>query len=357
MKTISFNILNASATHLPSLHQLSDAGFGQNLMHLTPTRDTELIINGKSLTELPHVTASGNGLLPNGGISPAVLTRGLLQLFYKAGYNIEINSFNFNVIAPQTQPQTWLKQQHFGGVGQDSQAIVTQSLLPSLLDQAERGCISILAECGVGGTTFSTLWLRLLTGLNLSPAGSTTDKQKLASKSALLLRLEQDYLADQMISSNHCHFDLNKLLEHSLFHDQIQQALCSLFNQWPPQLTFPTLCGGMMFVAPLLGYRHAHQFDLPVTIYTTRWVLQGDGQQILDFLPSQDTLRIHSSNFNHSTLDCLKVFEQGQVVEGCGLGGCLVLAEQLGWSEQEILAALALAVTEHVNHFKQESVA
>ncbi|MCD9522989.1 hypothetical protein GLP14_09170 [Photobacterium carnosum] len=357
MKTICFNILNASATHLPRLHQLSDAGVGQNLMHLTPTRDTELIINGKYLTELPATPVSGNGLLTNGGISPAVLTRGLLQLFYKAGYNIEINSFNFNVIRPQTTIQSWVSQQHFGGIGQDCHQVVQQDLLPCLVQQAERDCISILAECGVGGTTFSTLWLRLLTGINLSPAGSTTDKQKLASKEALLQQLEQDYLASQQVPINQHRFDLNQLLCQPQYHDQIQQALCSLFNQWPQQLTFPTLCGGMMFVAPLLGYRHAHQFDLPVTIYTTRWVLQGDGQQILDFLPSQDTLRIHSSNFNHSTLDCLKVFEQGQVVEGCGLGGCLVLAEQLGWSEQEILAALALAVTEHVNHFKQESVA
>ncbi|MGL4614976.1 MAG: hypothetical protein ACRCVV_13975 [Shewanella sp.] len=358
MATICFNILNACATQLPCLHQLSDAGIGPDLMHLTPTRDTELIINGHCITQLPNDLIPNTGLLSHGGISPAVLTRGLLRLFHKAGHHIEFRSFNFNVKRPKTGKQSWISQQHFGGLGQDCQAMIQQDLLPCLIHQAQRGCISLVAECGVGGTTFSTLWLRLLTGLQVSPAGSTTDSHKLASKEILLQQLAQEYWAE---SDGDKRFNLDTLLSKSRYHDHIQQALCLLFKLWPRHFSLPKLCGGMMFVAPLLAYRElayrdGQVWDHPVSIYTTRWVAQGEGQRILNFLAAQDTLQVHSSHFNQSTLHCLKVFEQGQVVEGCGLGGALVLAEELGWSETDIIAALTLAVTEHLNHVAKSTL-
>lgn len=353
MKTICFNILNASATHLPSLHQLSDAGAGQDLMHYTPTRDTELIVSGQSQTSLPGTQKSSDGLLLNRGISPAVLTRGLLRMFYQAGYNIEFNSFNFNVHQPQVPQQNWLSQNnHFGGLNADCRELVTEHLLPTLVSQAERSCISILAECGVGGTTFSTFWLRLLTGLKLNPAGSTTDKHKLARKEEILLQLENLYL-----SRNGSQFNIEKLLQDTQYHDSIQEALCELLTRWPDNMALPQFCGGMMFVAPLLGCRQANKFSQSVTINTTRWVLQGDGQQILAYLQALDRLNAHTTDFNVSKLNCLKIYERGQVVEGCGLGGCLVLAEQLGWSEDDIIQVLEQAVDQHLNHFKQESVA
>ena len=351
MKTICFNILNGAATHLPGLHQLSDAGVGQNLMHLTPTRDAELITCGQSNTPLPGPAISSDGLLGNRGISPAVLSRGLLRMFYKAGYKIEFNSFNFNVPKPLTTQQEWLTvNQHFGGINSDTDELVKQHLLPILADQAERGAISLLAECGVGGTTFSTLWLRLLTGLRLSPAGSTQDQEKLAIKSAILAELEQEYLQDNP------QFDLNKLLANPKFHDEIQQAICTLISEWPKQLPLPTFVGGMMFVAPLLAARKAKRLDRAIKVSTTRWVLRGDGFHILQHLSEQDAIGVNTTEFSASSLECIKVYEQGKVVEGCGLGGCLVLAEELGWSEQDIITALEQAVHSHLNHFQAENI-
>jgi len=351
MKTICFNIINGAATHLPGLHQLSDAGVGQNLMHLTPTRDSELIACGRSRTPLPGVQSSGDGLLSNRGVSPAVLTRGLLRMFYKAGYRIEFNSFNFNVPLPEVEKQAWLAvNNHVGGINSNTDSLVKEHLLPTLTSQAERGCFSILAECGVGGTTFSTLWLRLLTGLRLSPAGSTQDKQKLASKSAILTKLEQVYLHDNE------DFELDKLLAHTQFHDEIQRAICALVQQWPTHLPLPQFAGGMMFVAPLLGSRHAGRLKQAIKIATTRWVLKGDGIHILNHLDGDDVINANITSFNASDMDCLNVYEQGQVVEGCGLGGCLVLAEELGWSEQEIIESLEQAVHCHLNHFSQANI-
>lgn len=351
MRTICFNIINGAATHLPELHQLSDAGVGQNLMHLTPTRDTELIVCGQSVTPLPGAPLISDGLLGNRGISPSVLARGLLKMFNKAGYTIEFNSFNFNVPVPQVTAQDWLSvNEHYGGVNSDTAQVVRDHLLPTLTSQAERNCISILAECGVGGTTFSTLWLRLLTGLALSPAGSTKDRDKLASKSAILAELEQAYGSQTQA------FSLSTLLENDAFHDQIQQAICQLVEQWPPLLPLPHFAGGMMFVAPLLGARKAKLFSQPIRISTTRWVIKGDGVLVLKQLENKDLITTNHTNFNLSTLNCLNVYEQGLVVEGCGLGGCLVLAEELGWSETEIMASLENAVQLHLNHFSQQNL-
>lgn len=365
MKTICFNILNSAATHLPKLHQLSDAGAGKDLMHLTPTRDTELIVYGQPLTPLPSTTQNNNGLLSNRGVSPAVLSRGLLQMFYNAGYQIEFNSFNFNVAIPkiiskvmpkiiqkvtpkifsQTQ-QNWLSvNQHVGGLAIDCQAMIKDQLLPTLIAQAERDCISIVAECGVGGTTFSTLWLRLLTGQQLTPLGSTQDRQKLSHKAAILAQLEADYL------TSGTDFRLTELLENPTFHDEIQQAVCTLVRCWPRHLALPHFAGGMIFVAPLLAARKEKWFDQPITLITTPWALKGDGQHILKWLSKNDNLQTSTTDFNQSQLHCLNVYEQGHVVEGCGLGGTLVLAERLGWRENEIIAALELAVREYLSHF------
>ncbi|MGS0681598.1 hypothetical protein ACVBIL_10580 [Shewanella sp. 125m-7] len=351
MKTICFNILNGAATQLPSLHQLSDAGVGQNLMHLTPTRDTELIVCGQSQTPLPGLSIRGNGLLPNRGISPAVLTRGLLRMFYQAGYKIEFNSFNFNVPRPQVTSQDWLSvNQHFGGINSNAERLVSEHLLPILTSQAQRGCISILAECGVGGTTFSTFWLRLLTGLRLSPAGSTLDKDKLASKSQILAQIEQQYLAENS------KFNLDDVLADTQFHDDIQKAICLLVRHWPSPLSLPHFAGGMMFVAPLLASRQAKFLNQAVKISTTRWVLQGDGFHVLNHFNAGDEINANTTNFNASTLECLNVYEQGIVVEGCGLGGCLVIAEELGWSEQQIIDSLESAVQLHISHFVDEKL-
>ncbi|GIU48495.1 hypothetical protein [Shewanella sp. KT0246] len=351
MKTICFNILNCAATQLPGLHELSDAGAGYNLMHFTPTRDSEIIANGYATTVLPtnSLATKGadkyDGLLSNGGISPAVLSHGLLTLLDNHGYNIEFHSFNFNVSQPQVQAETWLTQSHHGGRDIDATELIETQFIPTLIDQAQRGCISVLSECGVGGTTFSTLWLRLLTGLDLSPAGSTKDPKKLAIKQQLLSELENLY------RQNGEQFSEQRLLANPLFHDPIQLAIIKLCQQWPTALPLPIFAGGMMFVAPLMAARDTTKELQPTVIHTTRWVLNGDGERVLAQLDSKDTVITHNTNFNLSSLSCLQCYEHGLVVEGCGLGGLLVLSEALNIDEQSIITALEKAVHDYQRPF------
>ncbi|TKB50070.1 nicotinate-nucleotide--dimethylbenzimidazole phosphoribosyltransferase family protein [Ferrimonas aestuarii] len=347
MSVIGFTIINGIAP-LAQLHRLSDAGAGANLMHLTPTRDSEVIAYGRALTELnlptPEPgTLAFDGLLGNGGISPSVLTHGLLQLLTEQGFEVEFRSFNFGNPLPQTGQSPW-KVEHFGGEGADHQRLC-QQLLETLIDLSQRAEHSVLAECGVGGTTFSTLWLRGLTGKALSPAGSTKDPEKLAQKEALLTELCAEHLESE--------FCLERMLATQGAHDPIQQALCHLFRHWPRGKPLPFLAGGMMFLAPLLACQRIGWFDGDSTIATTRWVLEGDGSQALLSLPQRCQLLEHSTDFNQADHHCLHRYEQGQVVEGCGLGGTLVLAEQLGVSQASIVAALDGACRQHIQAHRQ----
>jgi NaMN:DMB phosphoribosyltransferase len=50
------------------------------------------------------------------------------------------------------------------------------------------------------------------------------------------------------------------------------------------------------------------------------------------------------TDFIQSSYRALHLYEQGYVVEGCGLGGSLVFAEQLGLSQQQIIECLDAAV-------------
>lgn len=366
-RTIVFNIINGAAIQLDGLHALSDAGAGQDLMHLTPTRDSELIANGVALTPFPILPASTEltrqGLLDNGGISPAVLTRGLLKYLSDLGYNIEFCSYNLGVPLPKAGHSNWISRcKHFGGEDAQTNDVVEQHLLPELLNQAKSGHISVLAECGVGGTTFSTLWLRLLTKQQISPAGSTKDKVKLAKKALLLNQLEREYRAVQaklkpdQDGDSQPEFCAQTLLANSRFHDQVQQALYQLLNLWPSHLKLPQLAGGMMFVAPVLAVLRLRT-DLTGAIDTTRWVLDGEGQaeSVLTHLPAQWQLNLNRVNLSHSKFNCLQIFEQGIVVEGCGFGGLMVLAESLNVSSQQIVQALESACETHFRQFSSQT--
>ncbi|QIZ76269.1 hypothetical protein [Ferrimonas lipolytica] len=352
-RTIFFNILNAAATQLPGLHNLSDAGAGADLMHLTPTRDSEMIVAGAASTLLPGLgkpsALVAKGLLDNGGISPSVLTHGLLQALQQAGFTVAFRSYNFGVQCPDAVPQPWWQDcQHFGGIDADTDTLITEQLIPNLTAQAKQG-INIIAECGVGGTTFSTFWLRLLTGLPLSPAGSTTDPDKLRKKAHLLAEIEQSYAAAQ------AGFCVDTLLADRRFHDPIQRSIYRLLRAWPEALHKPILAGGMMFIAPLLAAAKQGSNVDGIDVATTRWVMDGEGAQVMPFLPNGVALGLNQTDFNQAKAPCLHRYEQGQVVEGCGLGGCLVLAEQLGLSSAQIIAALDHAAAAHIDRISKSN--
>ncbi|MBY6019725.1 hypothetical protein KUW04_18280 [Halomonas denitrificans] len=348
MKRLSFTIINTVA-RLPELHRLSDAGAGANLMHLTPARDSEIIAYGEARTSVPAPrpgTLPAQGLLSNGGISPAVLVHGLLKGLSQHGVEVHFASFNIGVPAPKSVGQTpspLASVRHFGG-----ESATAEQLLPTLLDhmlqQTRRGATSILSECGVGGTTFSTLWLRGLTGLPLSPAGSTQCPQKLAHKAALLAQLEQAHLSQG--------FALHRALATPGAHDPLQKVLCELVSRWPDSTPLPRFGGGMMLLAPLMACEQAGTLSQSAHIDTTRWAVAGDAQQLLPRLADRIHIHSHHTQFGDSRHACLHRYEQGEVVEGCGLGALLVQLESLPLPDGTLMGWLDEAVDAHLQRFE-----
>jgi NaMN:DMB phosphoribosyltransferase len=337
MTWINFIIFNAVAP-LPELHQISDAGAGENLMQLTPTRDAELIACGRANTTLGGLL-SGSPVAGSQSVTPAILVHGVLSALQQRGFKIRLHCYQLGLPQQPDFSGSVLDDIvcHYCDVG-DEAALIRKQLLPELARQAQAGEEHIIAECGIGGTTFATLWLRHWLDKTLTLAGSTKDPAKLAMKELALTQLMQQCAPLPR--------DVNLFLQNHHASDPVQRALCALLMTPCEDNTALALklAGGMMFVAPLLvvgpdAIAHALQMA------TTRWVLDcPDAQRVLAQLPPAYTVTASTTDFSLSSYHALHLYEQGFVVEGCGLGGSLVLAEQLGLSQQQIIASLDAAV-------------
>ncbi len=78
---------------------------------------------------------------------------------------------------------------------------------------------------------------------------------------------------------------------------------------------------------------------------TTRWVMaSADSKFIADQLPDCCHIVTPQVNFSSSAFSAIRMYEQGYVIEGCGLGACLVFAERYGCQSDEIITSLDEAV-------------
>ncbi|MGF1715385.1 hypothetical protein L4D08_10920 [Photobacterium chitinilyticum] len=334
---INFVIFNAVAP-IPELHKVSDAGAGKNLMQLTPTRDAELIACGCANSTLGGVLTA-SPIAGSQSVSPAILVHGVLKALQNQGLKVRLHCYQLGL---EQQPDFSGNSLddivcHHCPLGEEAR-LIKQRLLPELARQLHAGEGHVIAECGVGGTTFATLWLRHWLEWNITLAGSTKDPDKLAIKEQVLALLTEKF----------AHFPCKVLpfLQHQQASDPVQRALCALLMTRCSDNTVLELklAGGMMFVAPLLALG-ADAVRHQLKIATTRWVLEGkDAQAVLSRLPSAYEVVPSTTDFNRSVYRALHLYEQGYVVEGCGLGGCLVLAEQWGLSQQQIIDSLDAAV-------------
>ncbi|WP_028115352.1 hypothetical protein [Ferrimonas senticii] len=332
MTKVCFNIINTIAP-LDDLHRLSDAGLGAGLMRLTPARDSEIILYGRPLT-----LSGEHGLLSNGAVSPAVLVHGLFRLLHRHGIELEFRSFNFGVPLPKTtnQPVPWLIS-HYGGEQADTAAL-SQQLLDCLLQQQADYCL--LAECGVGGTIMASLWLSGLAGTSLQLPSSTLQSQKLVSRQRRLAELDKQHLS--------AGFELARMLTEPDAHDPLQWALCHLLTHWPSVRPLPILAGGIMLLAPLLACQ-PQTGRCPTQFATTQWLWRSPQVQQQFALAFDCKVQLPTVDFYQSRHNALHRYEQGQVVEGCGLGAMLWLSQHLGCSDSQIMTALD-AATEHYLH-------
>ncbi|MDG3085163.1 hypothetical protein P7F88_03215 [Vibrio hannami] len=332
MSWLNYITLNSVAP-VPNLHQISDAGAGEGLMQLHPTRDTEHIACGKANTLLKGEYLP-SPVLGNGSVTPAILVHGLFKALQKKGFKIRLHCYQLGLDNTPDFTDCQLDDVvvHQCDTGEEAK-LIQETLIPELKRQANNKEEHLIAESGIGGTTFATLWLRRWIDESLWFAGSTKDPQKLAIKSELLNSLwkkSSDHPLD--VASYRQSFELS---------DPVQRACCALLEAPFKKLN---LAGGAMIFAPVIAMNGGSPVK-EVSISTTKWVLDSNDSRVAAYsLPDNCHLSTPKANFLLSEHEAIRMYEKGYVIEGCGLGACLYFAEQHGLLEHEIIASLDSAV-------------
>jgi len=327
MSWLNFIILNGVAP-IEDLHLISDAGAGEGLMQLHPSRDTELIACGHANTKLKGEYLP-SPLLGNGSVTPAILVHGLLLLLKQYGFKIRLHCYQLGLNNLPDFSGCKLDEVivHQCQSGQEK-SLIEAELIPELQRQQREGEKHLIAESGIGGTTFATVWLKHWLGADVMLAGSTKDPDKLSRKEQVIEAL----LADSTELET-----AQQFISQTGMSDPIQRACCALLES---ELEKLSLAGGTMFFAPIIAMQDSSRVR-SIEIGTTHWIMQSDDAVYASTrLADNCSLMTPAVNFNGSGLKALNMYEQGYVVEGCGLGATLVLAEQQGFSSRQIIAAM-----------------
>lgn len=328
MTWLNFITLNGVAP-IEDLHLVSDAGAGKGLMQYHPTRDTELIACGKANTLLQGEYLP-SPLLGNGSVTPAILVHGILTALQKKGFKIRLHCYQLGLDNMPDFVDSLVDDivVHHCDIGQEKE-LMDSTLIPELERQLNHGEQHLIAESGIGGTTFATVWLKHWLGTTISLAGSTKEPSKLNKKEWVINQLLEK-IATLPLS-------VDSFIQSNALSDPIQRATSAILNANLNEVNF---AGGTMFFAPLIANsKQCHVSQ--VNISTTHWIMESQDAILASTYLSKNTkLMTPSVNFNRSRFNALRMYEQGYVVEGCGLGGTLVFAEQQGLSTGEIINAM-----------------
>jgi len=330
---LNFIILNSVAP-IRDLHLISDAGAGEGLMPLHPTRDTEFIVCGQANTML-NGQCFPSPVLSNGSVTPAILVHGVFQALKTQGYKIRVHCYQLGLDSEPDFSHCMLDDvvTHYCQLG-DEAAMVNEVLVPELKRQQDNGEQHLVAESGIGGTTFATLWLQRWIDNTLSFAGSTKDKTKLVKRKQVLSELNKRTSSFPM--------EVRAYTDSMMYSDPVQRACCALLRS---RLLLINFAGGAMVFAPIVAMVNRINVE-KISVATTRWVMSSaDVQSVVKFLPSNCELRTPNIEFYHSQCEAIRMYEQGYVVEGCGLGACLYFAEQVGISNNALIRSLDRVVS------------
>jgi NaMN:DMB phosphoribosyltransferase len=343
---LNFVILNGVAP-IDALHKVSDAGAGAGLMQLHPTRDAELIACGRANTLLNGVESPSpvvdTGIEGQDIVTPAILVHGVLMALQARGFKVRLHCYQLGLAATPDFTGCRLDDVvvHHCLLGAEAQ-LIRATLVPELLRQAATGEAHLIAESGIGGTTYATLWLRRwLNDAELWFPGSTKDPDKLDIKAQIIETL--------MAQTATVPIEPLVYTSSTIYSDPIQRACCALLSSELPSLW---LAGGVMMFAPLIAMHGASSSEIngvmnraikvaSLRIMTTRWVLESEHAcRAANGLPKRCELKTPKVNFSDSMFEAIRMYEQGHVVEGCGLGAVLVFAEEQGICQKQLLASL-----------------
>lgn len=367
---ISFAILN-SCTSLQD-YELSNAGAPRK-QHMTPTMDFNFIVEGKVKDSTLKMGISP--ILPNKGVSPAVLTRGLLESVKKGSkHNVDTYSLNQCLsIRPDdrismNKEAKPLSRQFLINRGSPKQDLLLKHERVSEIDYGasplqRKMCedhadflykkfmssdILVIGECVPTGTITSSAIASLIFAHpieDLYISGSTPNsgyvgemslvaKRRISSAKSLI-----DNLPDYQKASQQSVLEaIADLSQRTLY-----LFLKMLREKHPMGVSNKKiiLAGGWHVAIPyIVALKHADSSLLAqITLATTRWVLD-------PYVPPRGLdLRkaLNRAEFEHfpyvasdMIMDRFKGYEeiapyfQGEIKEGCGAGGAMCLANLLG---------------------------
>lgn len=99
-----------------------------------------------------------------------------------------------------------------------------------------------------------------------------------------------------------------------------------------------------MIFAPIIAMSGSSKVQR-VNAATTKWVMQSPHSlQVAKELEHCCNLHIPKVNFHNSKYQALRMYEQGYVIEGCGLGACLDYAERHGLQGDDLINSMDTVV-------------
>lgn len=312
-----------SNTDTAKIPNISAAGKTPELTDYTPAGDCELI-------ELGHIkSAPVLPFSPSGSPTPALITRSALRLSKTPA--IYVNS------GLRRLPATPVIDLHAapGADIRSGQAVagVADIFRNGQLLGEHMGKLSdfvVIGESTPGGTTTALAILKCL-GLD----GNTS-----SSISANPMGLKTRIVSEAMEKANIRFGDLKNdpLRAVSLFGDPMMPAVAGLTDGLCKNGAKVVLAGGTQMVA-VLAIIKALGIEGDISIATTKFVARDTSAHFLEMVDALGyEAYVTDPGFYKSDIDGLLGYERGEVKEGVGAGGALLLAAMAGVGQDEILA-------------------
>ncbi|MEM0158913.1 MAG: nicotinate-nucleotide--dimethylbenzimidazole phosphoribosyltransferase [Thermoplasmataceae archaeon] len=307
-------VLLAGCTDVSKVPGITGAGATPDLTFLTPTLDSEIIGDGKSISsEIPPIT-------PDGIPTPAIPSRAMLNLssaesfVVDAGFSIyPKTSYYHTGLGPARNPEVGralIEAEKAFGIGQKIGKLLS------------KGSMVIIAETIPGGTTTAQVVMSTYGGFRSSsslPDDPTDVKNQIVRRS----------FARKKLSSKE---PLELVAEYGDYTMAISLGICASAE------TDVLLSGGtqMANIFHLVSLSSAEK--LPYLI-TNRWLMQHRHDTMESLVPP-GRLLVSDLNFSNSRHLGLRAYERGIVREGVGISAAFFSALANGSSEEMVYSEI-----------------
>lgn len=319
-----------ASSKLSEIDGISFAGLDAEARRITPALDAEMLLSGsvKSARSIP--------VSPLGVVSPVVISKAMLNL-------TKLPAIVFNCGVFQAPMCSHISISQIVANDPRNGRALDLDLVRFLVGKgrefgsqiAGRQSYLLIGECVPGGTTTALGVLRALgfdVGSMLSsslPQPNHSGKQSIIVEAFINNRKDPGFALEDPLQAI------------SYFGDPMQAFVLGMAME--ASSSIPVLLAGgsqMLAIWLLLGLIVPDIAERPLLIGMTKWVAFDPGAQVAE-LASMFKADAFAScpDFNLSKHQGLALYEKGNVKEGVGAGGLMLLAHVLGNSPDEIMNA------------------